>query len=419
MNRSRVGGIAVGILLVGLTACTGSGASTTTIPPTVVSTTVSIETTTTTDAITGAPTTTATPSPPTTTIPLADVSIRLVEIDSGFDSPVLIVKSPDGGADLVVEQPGRVVRADGAGHEVVLDLSGDVEFGGEQGLLGFAVHPDFEENGLVYVNYSGDGGATVIEQFVMADGRIERDTGVRILTIDQPAGNHNGGMLAFGPDGYLWIGMGDGGASDDRFQNGQNADTLLGSMLRIVVGVPGGPPYGIPPDNPFADGAGGRAEVWAVGLRNPWRFAFDGDTVWIADVGQGSLEEVNATQATESGLNYGWSIMEGTECYKSATCDPEGLVQPITEYSHPDGCSITGGVVYRGSRVPSITGQFFFADFCTGLFRSIDINGAGRDWTDMVGTFGNATGFGIGSDGEMYLVTQQGTLLTLEAGDNG
>jgi glucose/arabinose dehydrogenase len=184
-------------------------------------------------------------------------------------------------------------------------------------------------------------------------------------------------------------------------------------MLRIVVGVPGAEPYVVPSDNPYRDGDAGRAEVWAVGLRNPWRFAFDGNDIWIADVGQGSIEEVNLADASEPGLNYGWSIMEGSSCFRSSSCDAEGLVLPIAEYTHDDGCSVTGGVVYRGDAIPSLRGQFFYADFCSGLLRSVDADARQFDWTDMVGPLPNPTGFGVGGDGEVYITTKTGDLLMI------
>lgn len=403
-------------------ACTTDdpqGVTSTQVPAPSTSSDGAVSTTTTTGSGTSAPTTEPAVTSTTTTIPLDQVAISVVEVDAGFDNPVLLVASPDDGADLVVEQPGLVVRADGADHAVVLDIRDDVAYGGEQGLLGLAVHPEFAQNGLVYVNYTDAGGATIIEQFEMRAGTIDTATRVPILTIPQPAGNHNGGMIAFGPDGYLWIGMGDGGASNDRFGNGQDADTLLGSMLRIEVGAAGVETYAIPTDNPFADGSDGRPEVWAVGLRNPWRFAFDAETLWLADVGQERIEEVNAVPTTTPGLNFGWSIMEGTECFQSDDCDTDGLVLPITEYTHDDGCSITGGEVYRGSAIPSLTGQYFFSDFCSGILRSISLDGSGRDWSDMIGRFGSTTGFGTGADGEMYIVTKEGSLFTIEAGDLG
>lgn len=411
------GALVSGALLVSV-GCSDSPTDPTSTDPPPIATTSTVTTQSgSSSTIDGVSTTTTDPEPTTTTIPLDEISIRLDEVDSGFDNPVLLVAAPDGGADLVIEQPGRIVRIDDS-HSVVLDINADVAFRAEQGLLGFAAHPNFAQNNLVYVNYTNNQGDTVIEEFAMTNGTIDVATRTRILLIEQPASNHNGGMIAFGPDGYLWIGMGDGGASNDRFRNGQNADTLLGSMLRIAVGTEQGA-YAIPPDNPYANGEGGRPEVWAVGLRNPWRFSFDGGTVWIADVGQEVVEEVNAVPAAEPGLNYGWSIMEGTQCFGASTCPTDGLVLPITEYTHPAGCSITGGYVYTGSRIPSLRGQYFFADYCSGLIRSISIDGVARDWSDMVGTFGSPTGFGVGSDGEMFVVTKQGSLFTIEEADSG
>jgi hypothetical protein len=343
-----------------------------------------------------------------------ELRVVLVAADDGFDNPVLLVAAPDGGSDLIVEQPGRIVRVDGGAHEVVLDMTDRVSFGGERGLLGLAVHPDFSTNALVYVNFTDRRGDTVVDQYEMRDGLILEASRREIIRITQPAGNHNGGMLAFGPKGNLWIGMGDGGGRNDQFGNGQAADTLLASMLRITVGQRGDDAYRIPPDNPYATGGMGRQEVWATGLRNPWRFTIDDDTVWIADVGQGRVEEVNAADVSAPGLNYGWSFMEGSECFQSKNCDAEGLVLPISEYSHAEGCSITGGVVYRGSGLPSLVGQFFYSDFCSGFLRSVSIAGDEHDWTAQVGEIPGPTGFGTGSDGEMYIVTQGGSLLRLE-----
>jgi glucose/arabinose dehydrogenase len=222
-------------------------------------------------------------------------------------------------------------------------------------------------------------------------------------------------MIAFGPRGNLWIGMGDGGGGDDRFGNGQAADSLLGSMLRIAVGELGDDVYQIPPDNPFATNGEGGQEVWAIGIRNPWRFTVDGDSVWIADVGQRLIEEVNVTDALAPGLNYGWPVMEGSECFGSQNCLVAGLVLPVAEYGHDEGCSVIGGVVYRGSHLPSLRGQFFYSDFCTGFLRSVSVVGDEHDWSDQVGAIAGPTGFGTGSDGEMYIVTQGGSLFRLEA----
>jgi glucose/arabinose dehydrogenase len=348
-------------------------------------------------------------------MPIGDVRLILVEVARGFDNPVLLVAAPDGGSDFIVEQSGRIVRADDGPHAVVLDVTDDVRFEGERGLLGLAIHPEFSTNALIYVNYIARSGDTVVDQFEMRDGVALSESRTEIIRIEQPAGNHNGGMMAFGPKGNLWIGMGDGGGRNDQFGHGQAADSLLGSMLRITVGAPGDDAYLIPPDNPFATDGGGRQEVWATGLRNPWRFAIDGAAVWIADVGQGQVEEVNVTDSATPGLNYGWSIMEGSECFGSDDCDREGLVVPRTEYPHTEGCSITGGVVYRGSSLVSLRGQFFYSDFCSGFLRSVSILGDEHDWSGHVGEIRRPTGFGAGSDGEMYIVTQGGSLFRIES----
>ena len=395
-------------------ACTSEGDATTTssTEAPVLSTTSSTTTTTSPPTSTAPPSTTTTapePTTTTTTMPIEDLRVRWAEVANGFDSPVLLVAAPHG-TDVIVEQPGRIVSVDG---DVLLDIRDDVVFGGERGLLGLAYHPEFASNGLAYVNYIDGNGDTAIAQFsVGEDGVFDRESQTRILTVGQPAANHNGGMITFGPDGYLWIGMGDGGGADDRFGQGQRADTLLGAMLRIAVGPDVGGAYAIPPDNPFVDGGGAR-EVWAIGLRNPWRFSFDGDDLWIADVGQRRIEEVDLTDATDPGLNYGWPIMEGSECFRGS-CSTDGLVLPIIEYSHSEGCSITGGAVYRGSAMPELAGHFFYSDFCTGFSRSVTSDGATYSWTEQVGTIAAVTGFGIGTDGELYAVSQRGTIHRLE-----
>lgn len=405
-----IGVIAVAALAVACSGDPAPGASTSTVPI--------LSTTTTTDepAVTTAPaeaTTTLAPSTTVTTVPLDDLVLTAPVVADGFDSPVLLVPGPDGGPDLVVEQPGRVVAMDGE-RTVVLDISSDVSFGGERGLLGLAFHPDFERNRLAYVDYTGSNGQTVIEGFTVGtDGSFDLGSRRIVLEVAQPAGNHNGGMIAFGPDGFLWIGMGDGGGSDDRFGQAQRPETLLGAMVRIAVGD-GIETYAIPPDNPFTDGVAGAPEVWAIGLRNPWRFSFDGDQVWIADVGQGRIEEVSVASASAGGLNYGWPIMEGTECFSSSTCDREGLVLPVTEYDHGAGCAITGGYVYRGAAIPELHGHYFYSDYCSGFLRSFHPELGERDWTALVGTIPNVTGFGVGADGELHIVSQAGSIHRLE-----
>jgi hypothetical protein len=362
---------------------------------------------------------------PQTTVPLSELQIVLAEFDSGFESPVLLVADPGGGPDYVVEQPGRVVRADGqaasGGHAVALDIRSSVTFEGEQGLLGLAFHPDFDQNGLAFVNYVDTSGQTAISQFVVRDGVFDQASEVRVLEVDQPAGNHNGGMIAFGPGGFLWIGMGDGGAADDRFENGQNSHTLLGSMLRI--GVPGsnGAPYDIPGLNPYRDGVDGAPEVYWTGLRNPWRFALDPIAggaatadVWIADVGQNEIEEISVLRTDHGAANLGWPVMEGSACFQDDECDKDPFVLPVSEYSHEDGCSITGGYVYRGHAIPELDGHFFYSDFCTGFIRSYSPSTGNHDWTLMTGSVPGVSGFGVGGDDELYVVSHGGTVYRVE-----
>ena len=354
-------------------------------------------------------------APPGSTQPtIGQVSLVLVEAGRGFDAPVLLVADPTGGADLVVEQGGTIARND-ADHTVVLDIRTEVLFDGEQGLLGLAFHPDFANNRLAYVNYVDLSMSTVVEEFIVVDGRFDEDTRRKILTVEQPARNHNGGMIAFGPDGYLWIGMGDGGGANDRFNQAQDPATLLGAMLRIDVDARADGAYGIPPDNPFADGRGGAPEVWATGLRNPWRFSFDGDDLWIADVGQNEIEEINLVDASEAGLNFGWPIMEGTTCFQNQGCDPEPFVVPVAEYGHDEGCSVTGGYVYRGSAISGLEGEYFYSDFCSGFLRSTNSSGSVTRWTGQSGGVAQVSGFGIGGDGEIYVVSHGGSLHRIEA----
>jgi glucose/arabinose dehydrogenase len=350
-----------------------------------------------------------------TTVPGHPPEIQLVDAGSGFQSPVLLIADPSGGADLVVEQSGRVVRNDD-GHTVTLDISGDVLFGGEQGLLGLAFHPQSDANQLAYVNYVNRSGSTVVEEFKVVDGVFDVSTRRIVLEVEQPAANHNGGMVAFGPDGYLWIGMGDGGGANDRFGQGQDPQTLLGSMLRIDVDERTAGDYGIPDDNPFVDGIGGAPEVWAVGVRNPWRFSFDGSDLWIADVGQNEVEEVDRVDTIRGGLNFGWPVMEGTDCFQAETCDAEPYVEPVDEYRHDEGCSITGGYVYRGSAIPGLDGHYFFSDFCTGFIRSYTDGTGEVDWTPMTGAVAKVSGFGVGGDGELYVVSLGGTVFRVEQG---
>ena len=349
-----------------------------------------------------------------------DLAVELVA--DGLDDPVHLT-APAGDARLfVVEQAGRIrVIAGGALLAApFLDIGSQVLSGGERGLLSVAFHPDYASNGFFYVNYTREpDGATRVERYeVTADPSVaDPNSALELLTVSQPFSNHNGGLNAFGPDGMLYIGLGDGGNGGDPDGNGQDSTTLLGSILRIDVD--GGVPYAVPPDNPFV-GRAGADEVWAYGLRNPWRFSFDRMTgdLYVADVGQFEWEEINFTPFTSAaGLNYGWNVMEGQHCFDpSQGCSTTGLVLPVLEYGHVGGnCSVTGGHVYRGAAMPEIQGHYFYSDFCTGFLRSFRVTGSGiadqAEWD--VGVLGNVTSFGEDSAGELYIVARQGSVFRL------
>lgn len=349
--------------------------------------------------------------------------LAVVEVATGLTRP-LYVTSPPGDARLfVVEQGGRIRICGGPpgnlfGGETFLDISGRLSRGNEQGLLGLAFHPDYSSNGLFFVDYTDVGGTTRVERFeVGSDPNVtDPDSGVPILSISQPFANHNGGHLLFGSDGMLYVGSGDGGSGGDPRGHGQNPTTLLGTILRLDVD--GGSPYRVPPDNPFAGGPGG--EVWAFGLRNPWRFSFDrvDGTLYVGDVGQGEWEEINAVPADLAGANYGWNVLEGEECFRSSSCDRSGFTEPVLVYGHGDGCSVTGGVVYRGEDVPSLRGRYLYADFCSGWIRSFRLDG-GRvvDQFELpLGDLGQITSFGEDARSEVYIVSRAGTVYRIVEG---
>jgi glucose/arabinose dehydrogenase len=303
--------------------------------------------------------------------------------------------------------------------EPFLDVSAKISTGGERGLLGLAFHPRYATNGLFYVNYTDAAGNTRVERYrVSADrNRADPASASLVLAVAQPFANHNGGMLAFGPDGMLYVGMGDGGSGGDPQGNGQNLATLLGKLLRLDVDA--GTPYAIPAGNPYANQANARGEIWASGLRNPWRFSFDQTDrrLYIADVGQSALEEVNSAPADAAGLNYGWRIMEGTSCFGPAACQRTGLRLPSIEYGRSDGCSITGGYAYRGS-ITALRGHYFYSDYCRGWLRSARIAADGtvsdqRLWD--VGPLGQVLSFGQDASGELYVLSADGRVYRIEA----
>ena len=338
----------------------------------------------------------------------------------GFHSPLDLQAAPGDRERLyVVEQGGRiqVVRSGQLAGTPFLDIASRISSGGERGLLGLAFHPQFATNRRLFVNYTDRQGDTHIAEFRaasadQADPQSER----QLLFVSQPFANHNGGGLAFGNDGMLYIGLGDGGSGGDPFGNGQSLGTRLGKMLRIDVD--GGTPYAVPSDNPFASRSGALPEIWAYGLRNPFRFSFDRATgdLYIGDVGQNRFEEVDVGVASRrGGENYGWNIMEGNSCYAPASgCSMAGLTLPVLDYGHGDGCSIIGGYVYRGCRMPGYAGTYFYGDYCAGFVRSFRLeNGRAvdqRDWTSAIGRglIRNITSFGVDLDGEVYVVDYHG-----------
>ena len=344
------------------------------------------------------------------------VRLQLRPVADGFASPLLVTNAGDGSGRLfVVQQVGRiqVVRGGRVIEEPFLDIDALVVAGGEQGLLGLAFHPDFESNGRFFVNYTDRGGDTVIAEYRAAPGsdRADPDSARVLLRINQPYSNHNGGDVVFGPDGYLYSGMGDGGSAGDPHGNGQRLDTLLGKMLRIDVDR--GSPYGIPEDNPFVGRSGARPEIWAYGLRNPWRFSFDRETddLWIGDVGQGDQEEIDVIRTgRRAGLNFGWNVMEGTECFSPPEgCEPKGMVRPVAVYPTGIGCAVVGGHVYRGARFPALQGGYFFADFCAGDIFALDAaRPSRREPVILLDTEHAISSFGENEEGELFVTDLRG-----------
>jgi len=357
--------------------------------------------------------------------PLPPVHIALEPVTSGFTSP-LYLTAPPGDTDrlFVVERGGRIkIVKDGQVLATpFLDLSAEVTAGSERGLLSLAFHPEYASNGYFYVDYTdADSAASHVVRYTVSSDPDMADAGSAsaLLSVAQPFANHNGGMLKFGPDGMLYVGLGDGGGGGDPTGNGQNTSTLLASILRLDVD--GASPYAIPPDNPFVGDAGARAEIWAYGLRNPWRFSFDRETgdLYIADVGQNAHEEVDFEPSPSAGgVNYGWNVMEGSYCYRpSSGCSMTGLTLPVYDYPHTEGCSITGGYVYRGSASPSLEGRYFFSDYCAGWIRSFGVAGSGvataidvQDHTVDVGTLSSVSSFGEDAAGELYVVSLDGSV---------
>ena len=345
----------------------------------------------------------------------AEFALAVQEVASGLANPVYVTAPAGDGRLFVVEQPGRIriVKNGQLLPAPFLDIAARVSSGGERGLLSVAFHPSYAANGFFFVHFTDLSGDTRVERFSRSsDPDVALPTSSKlILTVAQPFPNHNGGLNLFGPDGMLYIGLGDGGSGGDPFGNGQNRNTLLGKILRIDVDR--GDPYVVPAGNPFAGQQGARGEIWALGLRNPWRFAIDrtAGVMYIADVGQDRFEEVNAVAANRAGVNYGWNTMEAASCFGSASCNQQGLELPVLFYARSGGaCAVTGGFVYRGASLPEIAGHFFYSDYCAGFLKSFQFqNGTAveqRTWD--VGSVGSVTSFGEDGSGELYMTSSNG-----------
>ena len=357
-----------------------SPATTTTVDPGPASTFEADDSTTTTTTVT------------TTTLdPLQGLAYEKVA-DLSF--PIQMTALPGSEIAYVATKDGRIWTYDGTGISAtpILDISGQVRNRGEQGLLSISLHPNDESR--FFAHYSASDGDTVVSEFAFVTrDEIDPDSEEVLLRLDQPARNHNGGMISIDPARNLYVGLGDGGGANDQFGNGQNTGTLLGGLVKIVLDTDQEP------------------MLWQFGLRNPWRFWFDSDLIYVADVGQNSYEEISVAPNGRD-VNYGWPITEGLHCFRPATgCDTDGLTLPVIEVSHGDAgtCSITGGIVYRGAMIPEVDGHFFYSDFCGGYLRSFRFDGSAAvdrtDWTSQVGVPGSVVGFGVDGAGEMYVAT--------------
>ena len=351
------------------------------------------------------------------------LALAAVEVATAVN-PVFLT-APDGDTrQFVVERAGRIrILQNGAFlTQPFLDISSRVFTGGEGGLLSIAFDPRYATNGYVYLYFIDVDQNIVIQRFTRSPNANVLDplSGLVIIRIPHPTfTNHFGGLVAFGADGYLYLGTGDGGGGGDPFGNAQNLNVLLGKLLRLDVSAATiAQPYAIPSSNPYAGQAGRRGEIWAAGLRNPWRFTFDGNQTIIADVGQDTREEVNIAASGAAGLNYGWNIVEGSACYNASACNRSGLTAPAFDYEHgnnnANGCSITGGFVYRGTALPELAGRYFYSDYCTGFLKSVVPNSGGggfteqRDWA--ITGLGNILSFGRDGAGELYLIAGSGKI---------
>ncbi len=362
-----------------------------------------------------------TPTPPTGPIPVA-----LQEVGSGLGFPVYLTSPPGDARLFIVEKGGtiRIRKPEGFVAEPFLDISQQVSTDGERGLLGLAFPADYATSGRFVVHYTNLEGNTRVSVFHVSTDPDRADplSETVMLAENQPFSNHNGGQITFGSDGFLYIGLGDGGSGGDPDNRGQRLDEPLGSILRIDVSHPSAnAAYSVPADNPFTQASGARSEIWSYGLRNPWRFSFDRATgdLYIGDVGQNLWEELDWSPAAEGagrGVNYGWKVMEGRHCYEEDTCDQTGLTLPVVEYGHDIGCSVTGGYVYRGAAIPELQGHYFYADFCGGFVRSFRVEAGAAvdefDWPTLR-PGGQISSFGEDAAGELYVIIAEGRVFKI------
>lgn len=433
VRRVRTVRSAVAVLLAGavaVAACQSAGPS---VAPTNTS-----ATTATTPGPTAAPGASATPfiepsiGPDRTVTPaspaprLSNIQITLEPFAKIPGGPIGITAPPDGtGRLFVAAQNGKiwVVGADGSVlPDPMLDISGLISTGFEQGLLGLATHPNFPTDPRIFMNYTNTEGDSIVASAELDQGdpnRLDPTTLTKLLFVDQPFENHNGGSVQFGPDGDLYLSFGDGGSGGDPRGNGQNLQRLLGKILRIdVSGDASTGPYRIPSDNPYASG-GGEPEIWLWGLRNPWRISFDRSTgdLWIGDVGQETWEEIDVARQGKGNLNFGWNVMEGSHCFNHRTCASGGLTFPVSDYGRDLGCTVIGGYVYRGTKTPFLDGAYVFADYCSGRILALDAASDGLTPPVQVGTGpeGQISAFGESADGELFVTTLDGNVWRVTA----
>lgn len=335
-------------------------------------------------------------------------TLGITSFATGFTNPVDIASAGDSRL-FVVEQAGRIKVLNSNGNTNAtpfLNITSLVSSGGERGLLGLAFHPNYATNGYFYVNYTNQQGHTIVARYSVSSTNPDvanPSSALQIIRVDQPESNHNGGTIKFGPDGFLYIGMGDGGGAGDTNNRAQNINLLLGKMLRLDVD--GGSPYAIPSGNPYAGATAGADEIWAIGLRNPWKFSFNrtNGELWIADVGQNAFEEINRVSPTLAGLNYGWRCYEGTAAYNTAGCAPQAsMVTPVATYGRSDGASITGGYVYTGTQFPAMVGKYIFADYFRNRLGMVNSDNTITYSNNFSGS-NNFSTFGQDNNGELYV----------------